>query len=360
MARSSGYSSPVGRKPFRPFSSYLPREYSWRKRDGKYSIEGPGGESFDPLNPDIDLHWAGKVDDTEKFNTYYDYFFSGEDVKVYIDGLFDAADELDILSFNFSISQQQNPLYGFWSYNYDAMMLGVRIVVGELTVYTRYPGRIRDLLSKAAEARASFYSQTPTSQIQSYLRSNAESLEDERNIQKYWGYNKESMISSLDRLSYDESANADSRNIFSAHPPFNFIIKHGAQEGSLTTAARNKGRDSDDNYELLDRLMSLDFNDRLEQRHLNPMDIVLQSIHLNSMSTAYAPGGMALVETYGFTARDMYISDGSLKNPPTGRIVEDGQAGSTKTPRNTSSEPPTESTVSDRRAFSNEYESGFE
>lgn len=59
---------------------------------------------------------------------YYDYYFTGEDVKIYIDGLFDAGDELDIASFAFGITQQKAPLYGFWSYNYDVMMVGTRIV----------------------------------------------------------------------------------------------------------------------------------------------------------------------------------------------------------------------------------------
>lgn len=85
-------------------------------------------KSFDPLNEEIDLKWAGKSDDTGKFNSYYDYFFTSEDVKIYIDGLFDTGDELEIASFAFGISQQKAPLYGFWSYNYDVMMVGTRII----------------------------------------------------------------------------------------------------------------------------------------------------------------------------------------------------------------------------------------
>lgn len=312
MANPSDQNRRLSSKPFRPFSAYLPPEFTFAKQGGDYNLLMP--ESFDPLNPDIDLQWAGKTDDTSKFNSYYDYFFTGEDVKIYIDGLFDSVDELEIASFAFSITQQKAPLYGFWSYNYDVMMTGTRIVSGEMTIYSRYPGRMRDLLSKAADVRASFYSDSPKSQIQSYLRSDKESQEDDKNIQKYWAN------SQLDRLSSDGSNESSDRNIFSAHPPFNLVIKYGSQEGSLTTVARNKGTSSDQNYEMLDRLMSLDFNDRLSQTNIKEMDIVLQSIHLTSMSTAYQPGGNPLLESYQFIARDMYISDGSRKNSPKGQI----------------------------------------
>ena len=300
-------------------------------------------ESFDPLNPDIDLKWAGQVDDTEKFNSYYDYFFTGEDVKIYIDGLFDAGDELDIASFAFNIVQQKTPLYGFWSYNYDVMMTGTRIVTGEFVVHSRYPGRMRDLLSKAADVRSSFYTDSPKSQIQSYLRSDKESREDDKNIQKYWAN------SQLDRLSSDQAASSSKRNIFSAHPPFNFIIKYGSQEGSLTTVTRNKGTSSDQGYDMLDRLMSLDYNDRLSQTNIREMDIVLQSIHLTSMGTNYTPGGNPLMEAYQFIARDMYISEGIRKDPPKGQVSINEEQSTTQTSKTGVQPPPTQEELLTRK-----------
>ena len=62
--------------------------------------------------------------------------------------------------------------------------------------------------------------------------------------------------------------------------------------------------------------MATDYNERLIQKTASSsMDIVLQSIQLLSMSTAYAPGGQALIETYQFLARDMYVSDGGIRKP---------------------------------------------
>ena len=99
------------RGPYRPFSGYIP--------DGVISRNGIkrgfpfADNSFDPLDKDIDLKWAGTSREDRNFSNYFDYYFSGEDVKVYIDGLFDPGDELDISSMTFSIKQEKQPLYGF-------------------------------------------------------------------------------------------------------------------------------------------------------------------------------------------------------------------------------------------------------
>jgi hypothetical protein len=300
MARD--YNSIIGQKNYRPFTSYVPYEFT----------DPTQAKSFDPLNPNVDLQWAGKSSSSDEFNSYYDYYFTGEDVRIYIDGLFDNADELDLASFAFAIKQEKQPLYGFWSYNYDVMMVGTRIITGEFNLYSRYPGRMTNLLSKAAEKRAGFYSsEGSNSRMQSFLLSRAETLDDEKNIKKYWAN------SQLDRLSSDNTSD-DARNIFSSHPPFNFVIKYGTQEGSVTTMARNKGNDGEDNYEMLDRLMATDFNERLVQKTASDrMDIVLQSVQLLGMASGYSTGGEPLIESYQFIARDMYISSGASRKAPT-------------------------------------------
>jgi hypothetical protein len=206
---------------------------------------------------------------------------------------------------------------------------------------------MRHLLSKAADYRASFFSDSPKGAVQSYLRSEKESQEDDQNVKKYWAN------SQLDRLSSDDLSAADERNIFSAHPPFNFIIKYGTQEGSLTTLARNRGTSSDEHYEMIDRLMAMDYNDRLSQTNVKEMSIVLQSIDLTSMSTNFAPGGAPLVETYQFIGRDMYISEGINKNfPHEGETVtNDGKVN--QNPRTTVSSGPTEEQLRERREEAN-------
>lgn len=298
-------------------------------------------ERFDPLSNQLDLIWSGSpTPEKNSFNSYYDYFFSGEDIKVYIDGLFSEEYELDIAALSYNIRQEKQPLYGFWSYNYDAMMYGTRIITGEFSVYTRYPRRITDLIEEAARART----QQPdprkdNSLIKSSLRnidygsssSAVRSLQDEKNVQKYWAY------SQLDRISTDPFSKnvVDSgKNIFSAHPPFNFIILYGVEEVSTTAKDYLKAEDKviESN---LDRMMISDVNERLIKPNTNnqasPMKIVLQEIQLMSMTTTYASGGSPLVENYQFMARDYYFSEvdlGFIKNTVTNNTSEEPIASS--------------------------------
>ena len=147
----------------------------------------------------------------------------------------------------------------------------------------------------------------------------------------------------------------NARNIFSAHPPFNFIVKYGTQEGSVTTTGRNKGTGSEDNFTTFDRIMATDFNERLVQKtSSDSMDIVLQSIQLLSMGTGIAPGGQALVETYQFLARDMYISDGGIRKNvrASETTASDSSSGAAKTNSNTSSQAPTPEEVAANIDFS--------
>jgi len=53
------------------------------------------------------------------------------------------------------------------------------------------------------------------------------------------------------------------------------------------------------------------------------------------MSTAYQPGGNPLLESYQFIARDMYISDGTRKNPPNAQVAVNEEEQIKKTPANT-------------------------
>lgn len=270
--------------------------------------------SYNTLDDKIDLIWSGQSSDKDKrFSNYYDYYFSGEDIKVYIDGLFGPEDELDIASFAYSVRQEKQPLYGFWSYNFDTVLLGTRIITGEITLFTRYPKRMTDLLEQAAKARvASPDTRADRNSIVSRLYqgsgNNFESTQDAKNIEKYWAY------SQLDRITSDPfSQMASNKNIFSAHPPFNFVILYGVEETALTPFKSSKSGDYSvsDN---LDRMILSDINERsIKVDNISsPMKIVLQEIHLMNMSTAYTPGGQPVAEAYQFIARDYYFTEADL------------------------------------------------
>lgn len=262
-------------------------------------------KSFNLLSDEIDLVWSGQAGSEEnRFNTYYDYYFSGEDVKVFIDGLYDPSDELDIASFAYSVRQEKQPLYGFWSYNYDTVMLGTRIITGEITLFTRYPQRMTDLLAKAAEVRVNSESRGQYDKVLTRMSPQNTTPQDEANLQKYWSY------SQLDRITSDPASEGiDGRNIFSAHPPFNFVVMYGAEETALTPSGLLRNNDQDVS-DALDRLMYSDVNERSVKvnQAQDPMKIVLQQVHLMNMSTAYTPGGQPVAESYQFIARDYYFS----------------------------------------------------
>lgn len=298
--------------PYRPFTGFMPYDL----KTAKVGEGNNGNGYFDPLNEKIDLEWGGTRED-EAFNNYFDYFFSGEDIKVFIDGLFDEKDELDTASLAFVIKQEKQPLYGFWSYNYDAVMRGTRLITGELSVYTRYPRRMTSLLEKAARVRMESASAKAGSSVASVLGSDARSKDDELNIEKYW------LNSQLDRISSDPqmktltSLENPEHNIFSSHPPFNLIIVYGIEELALTNKSIMTYNTSGDINRQLnsDRILMTDLNERKTTIKLGdstPMKVVLQSIDIISMTTSYSSGGQPLVENYQFIARDMYLTSQNI------------------------------------------------
>jgi hypothetical protein len=310
-------------KPYRPFSGYVP--------DGVLSTNGVdngfpfSNSSFDPLHKDIDLQWAGRSKDDKNFNSYYDYYFSGEDVKVYIDGLFGPGDELEIASFAFTIKQEKQPLYGFWSYNFDAVMYGSRIIAGNMSIISRYPRRMTELLEKAAKIRTESVGQRPSEHVRTLLSDSAEGLnsEDEKNIQKYWSR------SQLDRITNDPANSGQyesfNSNIFSVHPPFNIIIYYGVQENGLTTKGAQQSSNNFNPIDNYDRILSTDYNTRLTKvnNQKTPMKIVLQSVQLMSMSTGYDTTGSPIQEGYEFIARDMYFTIADDSTNPLANLVQE-------------------------------------
>jgi len=251
---------------------------------------------------DLDLKWSSGYQRENVFSNYYDYYFSGEDIKVYIDGLFEAEDELDIVSFAYSVRQEKQPLYGFWSYNYDAMMYGTRIISGEITIYSRYPQRMTNLLKKASYNRTLKENKKINQRVISKVNQ-----EDEINLEKYWA------MSQLDRITADSGKEPDA-NIFSAHAPFNFVIIYGAEEAALSPLGIMRDKDYSTEFDNLDRMIVSDVNQRTVKpdNTVAPMKTVIQQVNLMNMSTGYTPGGQPVAESYQFIARDYYFSSADV------------------------------------------------
>jgi hypothetical protein len=240
---------------------------------------------IDVFNSDEDLKWASAFGGQEdKFNTYYDYYYSGQDIQVYIDGADSSSTGgiMPIISFAFNIKQEKMPLYGFWSYTFDAIMRGNRIINGAFTVATTSLNYMRDMIQDASttrqEGKGSVY---PIRNLDG----------DEENIQKYWSINVDS----------SSSADNDSRNIWSSHPAFNFVVVYGMQDVSVADYDTMKMKRLTNPQKLL-----TDTNDRLVSETLLPTRYVIENVELTSLQVEYTPDGQPLGETYSFIARDLF------------------------------------------------------
>lgn len=246
-------------------------------------------------NANIDAEWADAYKDSKSEGAYYDYFFSGQDVKVFIDGAEEA--DLPIVNFGFNIEQQKVPVYGLWSYTYDAVMRGTRMVSGTFTLSTTSTDLMRRVLAKAAKSR---------SERGVFSKAFSRPLtEDDENIEKYWEKN------------IDPNLGAANKQIFSVHPPFNFVVVYGIQTTSIGPTPEGNGdllfeQDWDPNYlgnYGQDYPLSLDVNERIIHSGSSPrvLTFTIEACEIQSLQVGYSPDGAVVSETYQFFARDLII-----------------------------------------------------
>lgn len=221
---------------------------------------------------------------------YFDYFYTGQDIKVSIDGLSGEKDRLPIYSFGYNIQQQKTPIYGFWDYTYSGMLRGTRIITGAFSIVSIKPLLLTSAIAKAADIRA----KTIESESNKALFQIRGLDSDERRIAQYWQKN------------IDSNLDIGQQHLFSVHPPFNFVIKYGLQEvsnTSMTSIVRSE--DVRDSYKNNNALMT-DINERLVKNPIPNIEtkILLENVELTSKSIEFNVDGDPLIETYTFIARD--------------------------------------------------------
>ena len=266
--------------------------------------------------------WAGYSDNykNSQTNPYFDYFFSGQDIKVKIDGLEDK-DFMPIYSFGYAIQQEKMPVYGFASYTYDAMLRGVRIINGAFSLVVTEPFLLQKHIARSASLRAKTTQNKATSHALRLLDGEL------ANVERYW------------RRNYDSNLDEEQKHLFSIHPPFNFLIKYGIQDVSAIGP----------NPLMQERLQELrqdfysngtvwtDTNERLydtagsqssRQGINNGGRILLENIEITGKSIEYDPSGDPVLETYTFLARDERIQpDPDIINGNTTRYPQTGATG---------------------------------
>jgi len=238
------------------------------------------------IDPVIDAQWAHYYTERPALHSYFDYYFTGQDLQVFIDGIErpDPEAELPMLGMAWKIEQQKVPVYGFWSYTFDNIMRGNRIVTGVFNIATTSTDYMTRMLSKAATARMD---KNANYVIRGLDR-------DEELIDQYWQRNIN-----------DDTAYSNNKSIFSAHPPFNFVIVYGIQSSSITHSSSEKLKQTVSRYRTDTPLMT-DINDRLVPTDPeNAQRVVLENVEITGVEVQYAPDGSVLSEQYTFFARDM-------------------------------------------------------
>ena len=285
----------------------LPRVSSTSSTTGKQGVSlaarqtasGPVnqqlGDDFWWTDAEAELftQWASAFDNynTGFNNPYFDYFYTGQDVQVTIDGLDASEDILPIYAFGYNIQQQKQPVYGFWDYTYSAMLRGTRIVTGSFSIVSMAPYLLTSKIAKAAQMR----SQSTAAQRSANLYAIRGLDEDEALINTYW------------RRHYDANLDDGQEHIFSIHPPFNFILRYGLQETSLTHDSPTvRANDLRSKYRNGGDPMMSDFNERLVKNPVAALDtqILLENVEIVSKSMDFDSEGNPLLETYTFIARD--------------------------------------------------------
>lgn len=258
---------------------------------------------IDPVN---DETWARMSTDSAKPSNYFDYYFSGQDIKVRIAEI-SASDpdfgDMPIVQLSFNIEQEKQPIYGFWSYVYDAVMRGTRLVSGAFSIATRYPNYMKEALGKAAKNRSELTNQDLYNYPQALT-------EDDKNIETYWGRNI-----------YDPGIVAQyGSHIFSVHPPFSMIVTFNMQTTSipLNMAAQQWQNYYMDHYQDPEKVTVADDNHRYAEFDptTHSSRIVIDTIELKSLQQEFSPDGSVCLETYTFFARDLVVpepADPSLK-----------------------------------------------
>lgn len=238
-------------------------------------------------------NWASiyKDIDDQYINPYFDYFYSGQDVFVNIEGLNNPQDRLYMYSCGYMIQQQKQPVYGFWSYTYDGMLRGTRLITGAFSLIVREPHELAKKIAKASELRAQTFNTSLALNPVNGLD------EDEANIDRYW------------RRHVDYNLERDQQHLFSIHPPFNMLIQYGLQTTSL--AETNPGMRSEDIRQFYRGQAPIhsDYNERLVPNVTPELEhkILLENVELTSKTLEYNVDGDPILENYTFIARDERI-----------------------------------------------------
>lgn len=211
-------------------------------------------------------------------------YFSGSNIHIFFDDIY--IDE--IVTMQFTLTEQVRPIYGYNSYTYDDILKGNRIVQGAFRINFKKVNYIRDAIETILDNSRDVQDNFPGINLSS------DQLEKRKN--QLYEYSKEGWSSQFDDLSEELKGaiwtntrsetsyiNSD-RPFFDFNGKFNIIIKYGPYD-------KPKPR-----YK----------NEQLYRDNVSNGTIIkLEDINLNSVSQSIEPSGQPVGEDYTFIAKDI-------------------------------------------------------
>ena len=168
-------------------------------------------------------------------------------------------------------------------------MRGSRMVQGAFRIATTSTNYMTRVIGKSVENRA----------VSSDSVEKRQHTPDELNMQTYWGRHIE------------PGKNAN-RNIFSIHPPFDFLVVYGIND-TIFAMPPNPGKNAEyiiDKYNTGFGTLS---NDQQGNHYIieadqedNSMRRIIDSVEIIDMQVEYNTSGQVCSEVYTFMARDAY------------------------------------------------------
>lgn len=239
------------------------------------------------VSPQIDETWggatAGFAGPDSSISPYTNYYFSGNDINVSIDGTQGNINfqKLPIISLQLDIHQPKLAIYGFWSNTFDAIARGSRQIVAAMRIASTYPNYMKNMLQEVAKERlantnGAYANTVPLST-------------DDQNILNFWGGGP------------GTSQTGNTLNLYQEHPPFDIIVIYGQQPVSISNINAGATQEAGNNP------LFVDINEQL----IEPTDtnvskrLILQACEITNMSTQYTTSGEVICEDYRLMVNDI-------------------------------------------------------
>jgi hypothetical protein len=262
--------------------------------------------------------------DQPRHDPIYNNFYSGSDVYVFVVRMDKTLIPIPVAGFAFGISQEKMPIFGAWSYKYDVVADGTRIVQGQFSILFVEPNHIGRLLANDTFPDHSLLSDTVNNPI--------DLVDPEHSIQRraklkddIWGSKTgttdQALVSPSSTLDPHMKANKTRREsypfgrdgsppaLYAAHPPFDIMIAFGANPiysngkdiSSYTEFSYDAWVKSTRDY----LKMTEDMNDKNMFNAVYSERVYIEDVHLMNSGISMDTSGQPLIETYSFMAQDV-------------------------------------------------------